>query len=153
MSRFGSRVEHVNRLMDQEFGDLFDYEPMVEVVNASPEPEKAGVRVGGVVRAILLQPGQEPGSGWSLNAMHERTTSEPCLYFMARGLLTDVRRFDRFTLRTKAHNPDRTGTRTYEVANGPKPVGFGRYEATLTEISVAIRPFVTFADDTIPWEV
>jgi hypothetical protein len=92
-------------------------------------------RAAGRVRAILLQPGTVLGSGWGLAAMHERSTSEPSLWFMARGLLTNVRRFDRFVLRSGANNPDLTGTHNYEVGDGPRPVGFGRYLATLVEIS------------------
>ena len=151
MSRFGTRVAIANQMIDQEFGDLFDYMPMHEVVNASPEPDNE--RYGGRVRAVLLLPGQTLGSGWSLNGMHERSSAEPHLYYMARGLLTDVQRFDRFSLASTSHNPDRTGTRVYEVGD-VKHIGFGRYNATLVEISVGIRPYTaaqTVDEDGIPW--
>lgn len=133
MSTFGGRVAYANKLIDAEFADGFDFLPMREVVNALPEPDPD--RQGGRVRAILLQPGKVLGSGWGLNAMHERSTSEPTLFYMARGKLTDVRRFDRFLLHDKNHNPDiATGTKCYEVGDGPRPVGYGRYLATLVEI-------------------
>ena len=82
--------------------------------------------------------------------MHERASAEPTLSFMARGLLTDVRRFDRFTLTSSRHNPDRTGTHTYEVGDGPWPTGFGRYQATLVEIAGADVPAAP-AEATAPW--
>ena len=148
MSVFGARIAAAYAKLDEEFTDAFDYVPMREVVNALPEPDPE--RVGGSCRAILLQPGAMLGSGHSLNAMHVRASSEPKLSFMARGLLTSVQRFDRFTLIGSRHNPDRTGTRTYEVGDGPTPVGFGRYEAKLVEISgIDVPPAPE--DATPPW--
>jgi hypothetical protein len=148
MSVFGARIVGAYQMLDAEFADGFNYTPMREVVNALPEPDPE--REGGSIKAILLQPGAALGSGHSLNAMHKRASSEPKLSFMARGLLTDVRRFDRFTLTGSRHNPDRTGTRTYEVGDGPTPVGFGRYEATLVEISgIDVPPAPD--DATPPW--
>ena len=133
VSIFGHRIAAANAQIDREYADLLDYYPMREVVNASPEPDND--RPMGRVRAILLQPGSMLGSGWSLNAMHDRAASEPRLYFMARDLLTDVRRFDRFALASARHNPDYTGTKVYEVGDGPFPIGFGRFRATLVEIA------------------
>lgn len=148
MSSFGSRVAIANQHIDNEFADAFEFIPMREVVNAMPGPDPT--RTGGQVRAILLQPGAGLGSGWSLNAMHERASSEPLLFFMARGALADVRRFDRFTLLSSRHNPDATGTRTYEVGDGPQPIGFGRYKATLVEISGIDVPPVS-PEASPPW--
>ena len=133
VSIFGHRIAAANAQIDREYADLLDYYPMREVVNASPEPDDD--RPAGKVRAILLQPGSMLGSGWSLNAMHDRAASEPKLYFMARDLLTDVRRFDRFALASARHNPDYAGTKVYEVGDGPFPIGFGRFRATLVEIA------------------
>ena len=148
MSSFGARVAIANAHIDAEFADSFEFTPMREVVNASPEPDP--LRTASPCRAILLQPGVALGSGWGLTAMHERASSEPTLYFMARGALTDVRRFDRFTLTSSRHNPDYTGTRVYEVGDGPQPVGFGRYRATLVEISGIEVPPVS-PEATPPW--
>ena len=148
MSIFGHRIAAANAQIDREFADLLDFYPMREVVNAEPASDTD--RPGGQCRAILLQPGTTLGSGWSLNAMHDRAASEPRLYFMARDLLTDVRRFDRFVLIAARHNPDYTGTKVYEVGDGPTPIGFGRYRATLVEIAgegVPIAP----PDATPPW--
>lgn len=133
MSTFGARIVAANAQIDAEFADALAYTPMREVVNAEPQPD--ATRSAGTARAILLQPGAMLGAGWSLNAMHDRAASEPMLFFMARGVLADVRRFDRFTLSSSRHNPDLTGTKTYEVGDGPIPIGFGRYRATLVEIS------------------
>jgi hypothetical protein len=133
MSSFGRRIVAANAQIDAEFADLMDYVPMREVVNANPEPDPE--RGGGAVRAVLLAPGVGLGSGWSLNAMHERAAAEPTLYYMARGLLADVRRFDRFTLTGSRHNPDVVGTHVYEVGDGPLPIGFGRMRVGLVEIS------------------
>lgn len=149
MSRFGNRIAFANAVLDREMTDPMDYAPMREVVNASPEPDPD--RAAGPCRAILLQPGAALGSGWSGNTMHQRVSSEPTLWWMARGILADVRRFDRFTLTGSRHNPDMTGTHVYEVADGPMPYGFGRYSAKLQEI---VGPDVTPAppDATPPWE-
>jgi hypothetical protein len=148
MSTFGNRIAAANAQIDSEFGDTFAYAPMREVVNA--EPETDSTRAAGNVHAILLQPGVGLGSGWGLNAMHSRASSEPTIYYMARNLLTDVRRFDRFTLISARHNPDYTGLRTYEVGDGPTPVGFGRYKAVLVEISGIGVPQPP-AEATPPW--
>lgn len=149
MSLFGSRVAFANAAIDREMTDPMEYTPMREVVNAIPEPDPD--RVGGPCRAILLQPGGALGSGWGLNAMHERASSEPKMWWMARGILADVRRFDRFTLTGSRHNPDLTGTHVYEIADGPLPYGFGRYYAKAVEI---VGPDVPRAPDdaTPPWE-
>lgn len=136
MSVFATRIRHANQLIDNEYADTFDYIPMREVVNAPPEQDMS--RAAGTARAILLQPGMTLGSGWSLAAMHERASSEPTLFYMARGRLIDVRRFDRFILRSSPHNPEGVGTKNYEVGDAPKPVGFGRFLALLVELSEPI---------------
>lgn len=148
MSVFGTRIVAAYQMLDNEFADSFAYKPMREVVNAMPEPDPT--RAAGACKGILAQPGAKLGQGWSGNAMHERASSEPTLSFMARGLLSDVRRFDRFTLTSSRHNPDRTGTRVYEVGDGPWPTGFGRYRATLVEISGIDVPHSP-DDATPPW--
>jgi len=148
MSSFGTRIVAAYVALDAEFADSFDYLPMREVVNAMPEPDPD--RTGGTCKGILASPGVKLGAGWSGNAMHERASSEPTLSFMARGLLTDVRRFDRFTLTSGRHNPDYTGTHVFEVGDGPWPTGFGRYRATLVEISgIEVPPAPPEA--TPPW--
>src|SRR5580765_3671109 len=103
MSSFAARIAAANALIDAEYADVFWFRPMQEVVNAEPETDPT--RRAGEVSAIILQPGIVMGSSHSLNAMHERSTSEPTLYFMARGLLSDVRRFDQLSLRSAPHNP------------------------------------------------
>jgi hypothetical protein len=131
MSFFGQYMDIANQIVDAEFEDVFAYQPMREVINAEPAPDAS--RSAGLVTAILLQPGMTLGSSHSLHAMHERATSQPTLWFMARGLLVDVRRFDRFALTDASTNPDLV-PRRYEIADGPKPYGFGRYSASLVEI-------------------
>lgn len=131
MSAFASRVAAANSLVDQEFGDDFWYQPMQETINAGAEIDSA--REAGQVRVVVLQPGAILGAGVSLNAMHTRSAATPTLYFMRRGLLTDVRRFDRFYLRSTPANPE-TGTKAYEVGDPPIPIGFGRMRSVAVEI-------------------
>ena len=104
MSKFGQRIAVVNQLADDEFADNFTFVPMREVVNASPEPDPT--RASGQVRVIILKPGAVLGKSWGLATMHERSSAEITVYFMARGLLTDVRKFDRFYLAGPYSNPD-----------------------------------------------
>jgi hypothetical protein len=154
MSVFGTRIALANKLIDDEFAQLFWYQPMQEVINADPIIDVS--RQAGECRVIILQPGIVLGNSWGLNQMHERSTSECTLYYMARGILLDVQRFDRFTLRGSAHNPDvATGTRTYEVGDGPRPIGFGRYRGVCVEIppqieavnvEIEFMPEATFAE-------
>lgn len=132
MSAFGQRIAVANQIVDSEMADDLIYEPMVEVVNGEPEIDPS--RESGQVRAVLLAPGGKLGSGWSLQAMHERVTANPMLYFMARGLLADVQRFDRFSLAGPYSNPD--NPRKYEVVGDPHPIGFGRYKVPLQELAL-----------------
>ena len=149
MSVFGARIAAAYQMLDNEFADSFSYKPMREVINAMPEPDPSRT-AGCSARPSCCSRGPSWAPAGALDAMHERASVEPTLSFMARGLLTNVRRFDRFTLTSSRHNPDRTGTRTYEVGDGPWPTGFGRYQVTLVEIAgadVSAAP----AEATAPW--
>lgn len=133
MSIFGTRIIQANYLIDQEFGDIFLYKPMKEVVNGPPELDDS--RPGGNVRVIILQPGMILGRQLGLNSMHQRSSSSPTLFYMARGLLTQVQKFDRFFLPIGRTNPD--VEREYEVADGPRPIGFGRHKADVIELGLS----------------
>jgi hypothetical protein len=150
MSVFGGRIAIANKLVDDEFAQQFFFMPMVEVVNADPVPDTT--RTSGACRVIPLIPGISLGQGWSLNAMHERATDEPKIYYMARDLLTDVRKFDRFIMQGSLHNADiATGTRAFEVADGPTPIGFGRYQARMVEIVTPVEAEPVMLEDEIPF--
>jgi hypothetical protein len=131
MSVFASRIAAAWALVDQEFADDWWFAPMREVVNAEAEADPE--RQAGEVRATILQPGTMLGSSPSLQGMHTRASATPTIHFMRRGLLSDVRKFDRFFLRSSPHYPE-TGTKAYEVGDGPFPVGFGRMRAVAVEI-------------------
>jgi hypothetical protein len=150
MSIFGERVALANQITDLEMADDFIYQPMKEVVNADPLPDPT--RTGGACRVIVLDPGIVQGSSWSLRgAMHERSTSEITLYYMAKNLLTDVRRKDRFILDKPNTNPYRQVR--YEVSDGPRPIGFGRFRAVMVELpwDDPDDPLPTLIDDRIPF--
>lgn len=119
-----------NQIVDNEMADNYTFVPMQEVVNSMPVPDTT--RQGGTVRVIILKPGVVLGKSWGLTSMHERSSADITMYFMARGLLTDVRRFDRFVLAGPYSNPD--GPACYEVADGPRPIGFGRHRAIMIEL-------------------
>jgi hypothetical protein len=136
VSRFGLRMAQANAIVDAEYADDFIFVPMCVPPNGDPIPD--GTRTGGTVSVTVLQPGMQMGSGWSLNAMHTRASSDITLWFMARGVLANavdghnVRKNDEFRLAAGATYPERRIA--YQVADGPLLVGFGRYKCTVVEV-------------------
>lgn len=146
MSYFGKLMAAANVIVDGTFAESYTYTPMRESVNSVPEPDPT--RPGGVAFVIMLKPGFKMLQG----GIHPRATAETTLYYMARGILSDVQRFDRFELSSEAFTNLDTKTR-YEVADGPIPYGFGRYKATMIELPLidpSVRSSVMAGE--IPWE-
>jgi hypothetical protein len=142
MSYFGGLVQEANTIVDAHFAEYYNFVPMAEVVNATPDPDPS--RQSGVVFVIMLKPGLRMTTG----GIHKRATAETTLYYMARGLLTDVRRFDRFELLSAPFTNLDVLTR-YEVGDSPIPIGFGRYKAIMIELPL-VQPVRNMTDE-IPW--
>lgn len=132
MSVFGEMMVRANVALERTFGDTFTYVPMKARVNATPieDPD----RTGGAVIVTLVKPGEELGSGWGLQQMHVRSSSDIRIYYMAEGLLTNVQKFDRFVLTDGPNYPHGAGR--YEVSDGPQQYGFGRYCVKVFEIPI-----------------
>lgn len=134
MSKFGAQIEGANHITDMHFGDNMTYTPMREVVNGEATPDADRASLAGTVRAILVAPGTMIGAGIGLaGGMHNRSTVEPMLWYIANGKLADVRKHDIFYI-----EPGKTFTgkaRRYEAADGPQEVGFGRFKVKLFELT------------------
>jgi hypothetical protein len=131
MSAFGKRFEVMSILLMGEFSDTFVYEPRREVRNSVSEPDPT--RVGGEVKMVVQKPGTILGMGWALSGqMHSRSSSDIKIWFRAQGLLTDVRRFDRFAF--NGANSDPARPIRFEIADGPIPMGFDWWRTGAVEI-------------------
>jgi hypothetical protein len=135
VSQFGKRIDAANHIIDMEFGDLVTYTPMTDPVNGEPVIDADRAGLGGTVRAIIVAPGTMIGAGIGLAAgMHNRASEEPMLWYMAQGKLADVRKKDVVFVPIGKTFLDKP--RRYEVADGPQPVGFGRYKVKLFELTL-----------------
>lgn len=130
MSRFGAKMNLITQVVDDEMCDDFLYFPRTDIPNAESIPDVS--RAGGPCRAIVLQPGVKLGGGPGLTSMHNRSSANVNIWFRARDLLADVRTKDRFSLAGPESNPDRP--EVYEVADGPRPYGFGWMKVEAVEI-------------------
>lgn len=144
MSYFGQLVAEANEITDDTFAEHYNFTPMREVLNSKPEPDPD--RQGGVVFVIMLKPGMEMMKG----GMHIRATAQTTMFYMARGLLSDVRQFDRFELVTATYSNLDARFR-YEVADGPIPIGFGRWKATMIELPLVEPPPSSRMQGDTPW--
>lgn len=135
MSAFGEQIEAANNLTDAHFGDTMTYTPMRTVINGEPVVDTDRASLAGLARAIIVAPGTMIGAGIGLIAgMHNRASEEPMIWYMARDNLIDVRKHDIFDVPIGKTFTDKP--RRYEVADGPQPVGFGRYKVKLFELTL-----------------
>jgi hypothetical protein len=132
MSVFGEMMTRANTALDNTFGDVMTYVPMKARINATPIEDLT--RPGGSVKAVLVKPGEILGSGWSLQQMHSRASSDIRIYYMAEGILANVQKADRFVLPDGPNYPHGAGR--YEVSDGPEQYGFGRYYVKVFEIPI-----------------
>jgi hypothetical protein len=130
MSVFGLLMTRTNAALTSTFGDVLTYIPMAARVNTTPVPDYS--RPGGSVKVILLKPGEMLGSGWGLQQMHSRGSSDIRIYYMADGLLTNVQKADRFVMPDGPNYPHGPGR--YEVSDGPEQYGFGWYYVNVFEL-------------------
>jgi hypothetical protein len=146
MSIFGQRFSFASSLLEAEFADSFDYEPRIGSVNGDSAVDST--RQAGSVRAVLKKPGMILGTGISLGSAHVRASSDIFIKFRAIGLLANVQQFDRFFFTGLFSNPSRP--LRFEVADGPRPVGFDWWEARVLELVLDQTDPAPVADGTDP---
>jgi hypothetical protein len=146
MSIFGQRFSFASSLLEAEFADSFDYEPRIGSVNGDSAVDPT--RQAGSVRVVLKKPGMILGTGISLGSAHVRASSDIFIKFRAIGLLANVQQFDRFFFTGLFSNPSRP--LRFEVADGPRPVGFDWWEARVLELVLDQTDPAPVADGTDP---
>ncbi len=122
MSVFHRLMAVADASIDRVNAEAFAFAPMREVVNGRPAADPT--RQPGILMAVFDAPAERMTLG--ANGGADRVTSGPTISVRA-SLLTDVRRFDRFTR-------VRDG-KVFEVT-APGPDGIGRIVARVVEIAL-----------------